>query len=270
MTATKGVLLEVRDLALRAGGRGDGRVLLQGLSFDVRPGERWTVLGPNGAGKTSLLAALAGVFPIASGSVWVDGRSLAEWKPALLSDRRAWCPQFWSDPFPATVHDTARLAHDRTGWWRAAARTATTDVQDVLERLDLAALAQADVRTLSGGERQRVAIATTLLQGAPLLLLDEPAAHLDLGHQHQLLDVLDAHAKACGSVVASLHDLNLAWDLASHVVLLDGRGGAQAGARADQMTPARLGAVFGVPMFETSLGTRRRFWPGRADEGVVR
>ncbi len=269
MTAT-GVALEVRDLTLQAGGRRDGRVLLRGLSFDVRPGERWTVLGPNGAGKTSLLAALAGVFPIAAGSVRVDGRSLADWKPVLLAERRAWCPQFWSDPFPATVRDTARLAYDRAGWWSAPAGAVEADVDAVLARLDLSALAHADVRTLSGGERQRVAIATTLLQGAPLLLLDEPASHLDLGHQHQLLDLLDVHAAACGSVVASLHDLNLAWDLATHVVLVDGRGGAQAGPRDEQMTPTRLGVVFGVPMFETTIGTRRRFWPGRADDREVR
>ena len=67
-----------------------------------------------------------------------------------------------------------------------------------------------------------VAIATALLQDAPLLLLDEPASHLDLGHQHLLLGILHDHAARGGAVVASLHDLNLAWDLASHVVLLDG------------------------------------------------
>ena len=100
-----------------------------------------------------------------------------------------------------------------------------------LDELGLRALADADVQSLSGGERQRVAIATALLQDAPLLLLDEPASHLDPAHQRLLLAVLRRHAAAGGSVVASLHDLDLAWDLASHCVLLDGGGGAVAGRR---------------------------------------
>ena len=93
------------------------------------------------------------------------------------------------------MFDTARLARHRGAWWQTGAGGPDVEVHATLERLDLQAYAQVDVRTLSGGERQRVAIATTLLlQGAPLLLLDEPASHLDLGHQQLLLDVLRAHA----------------------------------------------------------------------------
>ena len=150
------------------------------------------------------------------------------WPPAELAGRRAWSPQFWSDPFPASVRETAALAHERGAGWRnlLATRPARPEVTRVLERLGLDALADADVQSLSGGERQRVAIATALLQGAPLLLLDEPASHLDLAHQRLLVDLLRAHADGGGTVVASLHDLDLAWDLASHAVLIDGRGGA--------------------------------------------
>ncbi len=123
----------------------------------------------------------------------------------------------------------------------------------------LADLADSDVQTLSGGERQRVALATALLQDAPLLLLDEPASHLDLAHQRLLVALLLAHAEAGGAVVASLHDLDLAWDLASHVVLLDGRGGVVAGLRDDVLVADRLGAVFGVAIRAIDLGGARRF-----------
>src|SRR6185437_25742 len=141
---------------------------------------------------------------------------------------------------PATVRETAALARERAPSWRSLLQDRVdADVERVLDRLLLAPLAASDVQTLSGGERQRVAIATALLQGAPLLLLDEPASHLDLAHERLLVDVLRAQAAAGGAVVASLHDLDLAWDLASHVVLLDGRGGAVAGTRDDVLVADR-------------------------------
>ena len=253
-------LLSAEALALRAGGSARGRVLVDRLDIRVAAGERWVVVGPNGAGKSSLLAALAGVFPLAAGRVRVDGVELTEWRPSLLAARRAWSPQFWSDPFPATVRETAALAHRRDAGWRSAFdQRNDPEVERVLGRLLLADLADSDVQTLSGGERQRVALATALLQDAPLLLLDEPASHLDLAHQRLLVELLLRHADEGGAVVTSLHDLDLAWDLASHVVLLDGRGGAVAGRRDDVLVADRLGAVFGVAIEAIDLGGARRF-----------
>jgi iron complex transport system ATP-binding protein len=255
-----GALLEAVALALHAGGAPRGRMLFDRLDLSVGAGERWVVVGPNGAGKSSLLAALAGIFPVGAGSVRIDGVELASWPPAALADRRAWSPQFWSDPFPATVRETAALARRRDGGIRSLLDPGVdADVERVLERLLLAPLAASDVQLLSGGERQRVAIATALLQGAPLLLLDEPASHLDLAHQRLLVDLLLAHAAAGGAVIASLHDLNLAWDLASHVVLIDGAGHAVAGARDDILVAERLGAVFGVAIHALAVNGTARF-----------
>jgi iron complex transport system ATP-binding protein len=132
-------------------------------------------------------------------------------------------------------------------------------VEETAEVLGLSAYLQRRPRELSGGERQRVALATALLQDAPLLLLDEPASHLDLAHQRLLVEVLHRHADEGGAVVASLHDLDLAWDLASHAVLLDGRGGAVAGRRDDVLVAERLGAVFGVAIEAIDVGGARRF-----------
>jgi iron complex transport system ATP-binding protein len=237
-----------------------GRDLFGALDFRVRAGERWVVIGPNGAGKSSLLAAIAGVFPSAAGEVRIDGRAIAAWRPAALADRRAWSPQFWSDPFPATVRETALLARDRSFGRRANGPVDDeADATAVLDRLDLSRLADVDVQSLSGGERQCVAIATALLQGAPLLLLDEPASHLDPAHQRLLLAVLVDHARRGGAVVASLHDLDLAWDLGQHCILLDGRGGAVSGPCASVMTAERLSAVFGVAIESIELHGARRF-----------
>jgi iron complex transport system ATP-binding protein len=240
---TTGIALEIAGLRLRAGGGPRGRDLFGTLALRIAGGERWVVIGPNGAGKSSLLAAIAGVFPIAAGQVSIDGRTLADWPAEALAGRRAWSPQFWSDPFPATVRETAVLARERGAWWARSPATNDAFVVDrLLERLDLDRLADLDVRALSGGERQRVAIATALLQGAPLLLLDEPASHLDPAHQRLLLALLADHARAGGAVLASLHDLNLAWDLADHCIVLDGRGGAVAGRRDSVLTAERMSA----------------------------
>lgn len=253
--------LSVNNLSLRAGGETRGRVLFTSLDFTVNAEERWVVLGPNGSGKSSLLAAMAGVFPIGSGTVSVQGKPLAQWRPEALADWRAWCPQFWSDPFPSTVAETAAIAMRRGAWWHADGDDDEA-VARVLAELDLARLADADVRQLSGGERQRVAVATALLQGAPLALLDEPSSHLDLVHQSMLLELLKRRSARGQAVVASLHDINFAWDLATHAVLLDGHGHARAGVRSDVMSPEKLSQAFGVPIDRVEVCGQARFWVG--------
>ena len=268
--ASMGIDLEAAGLQLKAGGLAPGRDLFGALDLHIGSGQRWAVIGPNGAGKSSLLAAIAGIFPLAAGQVRVDGRALAAWSPDALAGRRAWSPQFWSDPFPATVRETAVLARERGFWWRPAEGSGDTGAVDrLLQRLDLDRLADIDVRALSGGERQRVAIATALLQEAPLLLLDEPASHLDPAHQRLLLALLADHARRGGAVLASLHDLNLAWDLADHCIVLDGKRGAVAGRRDNVLTAARMSSVFEVAIESVELHGARRFVTG-PEEGAAR
>jgi iron complex transport system ATP-binding protein len=241
--------LALQDVSLRAGAH--GRLLCSGLSAVVEPAQRWVLLGPNGAGKSTLLATLAGLLAPAHGEITLHGRALDDWPLGDLARERAWCPPHWTDPFPATVEETVRLARQHDGD-DVALRT-------LLDQFDVAPLARADVRTLSGGERQRVALATAWWQGAPLLLLDEPTAHLDLSHQELLVQRMQAHA---GSIVASLHDLNLAWRVATHAMLLDGRGGAVAGTRDAVLTPERLGQAFAVPIAWVEVCGQRRLWVG--------
>jgi iron complex transport system ATP-binding protein len=253
-------VLAVEALTLRAGGT--GRVLCSGLSFAIAAHQCWVLLGPNGAGKSTLLATLAGLMLPPQGDVRLGARSLGQWPLGALARERAWCPPHWIDPFPASVAETVSLA--RVDGDAPNAQT----LHALLQQLDIAALVDADVRTLSGGERQRVALAAAWWQGAPLLLLDEPASHLDLSHREQLVALLRSHLQGGGSAVVSVHDLDFAWRIATHAVLLDGRGGAAAGARDAVMEPERLATAFAVPVSWVEVCGQRRFWIGARPEAA--
>jgi iron complex transport system ATP-binding protein len=250
--------LHLEGLALRAGGSRDGRVLCSGLSLDAQPGQRWVVLGPNGAGKSTLLMALAGLIAPDSGRIVLGGQVLADWRGADLARCRAWCPQFWLDPFPVSAWETVASAVLATQSHRDAADVEQT-ARHWLRSFDTAHLADHDVRTLSGGERQRVALATAFAQEAPLLLLDEPASHLDWAHQRLLQSLLKQWSSEHGTVMVAVHDLNLAWALATHVLLLDGRGGATCGPRAEVLTADAIAAAYGVPISLVEEGDGRWF-----------
>ncbi|WAS53508.1 ABC transporter ATP-binding protein [Burkholderia ambifaria] len=252
------------DLTLKVG----ERTLLDGFTQAFRPGEIWCVAGPNGAGKTTLLATLAGLRQPTGGHVEIDRVPLAAWPPEQLARRRALMPQQLHDAFSATVFDTVLLNRfPYLGGWgwerdgdRAAARAA-------LATFGLGALASRDVLSLSGGERQRVALAATLCQDAPLMLLDEPLAHLDLHHQIDGLTALctwlDAGPR---TVLFSCHDLNLARRFATHALLLDGRGHAWAGPVHDVLTPTRASDAFGYPLVlirENGRDALLPAWPER-------
>jgi iron complex transport system ATP-binding protein len=237
--------LRIDGVTLRAG----PRVLIDGLTQDIGAGEMWCIAGPNGAGKTTLIDVLAGLSRPAAGAVSLDGRALETWRATDLAQHRALMPQAIHDAFSASVLDTVLLNRFPylTGWgWESAEDRAAAHA--ALDLLGLAPFAARDVLTLSGGERQRVALAAVLCQNAPLLLLDEPLAHLDLHHQIDCLDALarsvrDAHR----TVMFSCHDLNLARRFSTHALLLDGRGGVCAGFVDDVLTPARASASFGYP-----------------------
>ncbi|HET9822714.1 MAG TPA: ABC transporter ATP-binding protein [Burkholderiaceae bacterium] len=207
-------LLETRSLALRAA----GRVLVEGLDWTVRPGERWCVVGRNAAGKSTLLRALAGVGEVgvhAHGEVVWQGRAQRRWSALDAAALRAFMPQQAADRFPITVARLLELSVVRPAH----------DVASVLAALDIAALAPRPVLELSGGERQRVALAQAVLQGAPLVLLDEPVAFQDPAHQAQVARWLVGGLPADLALVVSAHDVNWIARVATHVLALlpDGR-----------------------------------------------
>jgi iron complex transport system ATP-binding protein len=246
-------LLEVEALRVGVG----GRTLIDAVSFTVRPGEVWCVLGANGAGKTLLLHTLAGLRPQDGGAIALAGRRLAQWRFEDAARVRAFLPQFNTHAFPITVADAVAMGrHPYLSRWAWEGEDDAAHADRALADVGLDALARRDVTTLSGGERQRVAIATLLAQDTPLMLLDEPIAHLDLRYQLRVLDHLAALGRRDRGIVLSIHDLTLARRCATHALLLRGEGRADVGRIEDVMTDEALSDAFACRVERVDAGGR--------------
>jgi iron complex transport system ATP-binding protein len=256
--STPAALLSCRELALAI----DGRTLCRGLGFAVGAGECWAIVGPNGAGKTTLLRTLAGLRRPDSGAVLYAGRDVATLGRREQAAQRAYLPENSSDYFPATALDVALSGrHPHLARWQWEGEADVARARAALAEFGLAACADRDVATLSGGERRRVALAAMLVQQAPLLLLDEPSSHLDLGQQITAFDVLVRHARANGAaLVIVVHDLHLALRYADHAVAIGG-GFATCGPSSATLTADALGMLFGRRLIEVGTGASRTLVP---------
>ncbi len=252
--------IELDDVTVSLG----GREVVRDVSAVVARGEWVALIGPNGAGKTTLLRAVAGLLPH-------EGRVSLLGRPETGLDRRelarilAVVPQTPETPPWLTVAEyvlmgrtphLGRLAREGEADRDAAARA--------LDRLELEALADRTLGTLSGGERQRVVVARALAQEASIVLLDEPTAALDIGHQQQALELLDGLRGPDGlTLVAAMHDLTLAAQYADRVLLLsEGRIVAD-GAPADVLTEAALAEHYGATVRILTVDDRVAVLPTR-------
>uniref|UniRef100_A0AAU2VX30 Heme ABC transporter ATP-binding protein n=1 Tax=Streptomyces sp. NBC_00008 TaxID=2903610 RepID=A0AAU2VX30_9ACTN len=234
---------EVSGLRVRLG----GRQVLDSIELTVHAGEVLALVGPNGAGKSTLLAALAADLPATSGTVRIDGRPVTDWSAPELALRRAVLPQSAALSFPFPVADVVRMGRAP---WAGTEREDEDDpaVRAAMAATEVTAFAARPFSALSGGERARVALARVLAQRAPLLLLDEPTAALDLRHQELVLRICRERAAAGDAVVVVLHDLGLAAAYADRAAVLhDGRI-AVAGPPAEVFTGALLGEVYRQPV----------------------
>jgi len=238
--------LDARDLRFAYPG---GRTLLDGVTLGVAPGEALCLLGPNGTGKTTLLRCLLGLETVRGGSIRVDGSDLASLSPVEAARRMAYVPQNTGAAFPFQVFDVVLMG--RTPHLRFLASPTDEDrhrCQEALARLGIAHLARRLYHELSGGERQMVLLARALAQGAPILIMDEPCAGLDLGNQVQLLRTIRDLAGAGYSIVLTTHLPDHAFALGGPVALLkDGRLQGPA-ATETLLTPDRLAALYDTPV----------------------
>jgi iron complex transport system ATP-binding protein len=197
------------------------------------------LLGPNGAGKTTLLRVLAGVIVPKLGEVYLGEHRLRQMGRSAVARQCAYLPQNTGASFDICVEDVVTLGrYPHVGPWRALSRQDYAAIHRAMERVGVTALRHRALPTLSGGERQRVFIARALAQEAPVLLLDEPSAALDIGRQIELMALLaDLHAEG-RTILAALHDLRLAMEYFPRALLLHaGRAVAEGDTRAVLVGP---------------------------------
>jgi len=237
------------------------RTLLRSLSLSVRRGEIWGVLGANGVGKTLLFHTVLGVRAARGGRIHLCGRPLATWRALEAARIRSFLPQVLHDAFSMPAIDAVMAGrHPHLSRWAWGGEQDRAEALAALSAMGVAALADRDVMTLSGGERQRVAIAALIAQGAPLMLLDEPLAHLDLHQQIQVLEQLRTMAlgATCG-IMLSLHDINLASRFVTHVLLFHDDATADSGPVAEVLSEGNLSRAFGHRIARIATGDRSVF-----------
>ncbi len=209
--------VEVRDVRVEL----DRTEIIASVDLTVAAGEWVTVIGPNGAGKSTLLRAVGGLVGY-GGRIDLFGTPLERLRRRDRARLVATVPQDPVVPPGMTVLDYALLG--RTPYIRPLASESPADldaVGEVLDQLDLGRFGARRLESLSGGERQRVFLARALAQGASLLLLDEPTSALDIGHQQEVLELVDRLRQERGlTVLSSMHDLSVAGEYAQRLVLM--------------------------------------------------
>lgn len=224
-----------------------GAPLLSGVNLVVEPGEWVSVIGPNGAGKSTLLRAIAGVAD-STGVIEVAGQSIAGLKARTRARLVSWVPQTPTIPSGISLFDYVLLG--RTPHLHPLAREQRSDVDivtTVLDELDLSRLASRMVETLSGGELQRAVIGRALAQQAPVILLDEPTSALDLGHQQEVLSLLDGLRSAGDrTIITTMHDLTLAGVFADRLIMLTCGEIVAEGTAIEVLTEPNLAKYYGA------------------------
>jgi iron complex transport system ATP-binding protein len=226
---------------------GDRRIL-DGIDLDVADGSWVSIVGPNGAGKTTLVRTVAGLVKPHAGRVEVDGVPTHALRARARARLVALVPQSPVIPVGVSVLDYALLGcTPHVSYFGRETAADVAACHTMLERLGVAELAGRPVETLSGGERQRVVLARALLQSAPIVLLDEPTTALDIGHQQDVLELVEELRHEHGlTVVSTMHDLTLAGLFADELVLLDAGRVAERGPASAVLTEAHLREHFGA------------------------
>lgn len=224
----------------------DDQTLLERVSVGVHGGELLGIVGPNGAGKTTLLRALSGDLELSEGTVYIDDRPLSDFDSRELARRRAVMPQSSYLPFLFTAREVVRMGRAPWEGERGEREHGAKLTDYAMGLTDTQEYAIRAYPTLSGGEQSRVTLARVLAQETPILLIDEPTAHLDLRHQHLVLQLARELASEGAAVVAVLHDLNLATMYVDTALVLHRGKLVASGSVETALHPDLLGPVFGL------------------------
>jgi iron complex transport system ATP-binding protein len=241
---------------------------IRDLSFSVGAGEVFGVIGPNASGKTTIIRLLSKVLTPARGDIFLAGDSLSRLSRAAVATRIAVVPQQVPVGFPYTVEELVvmgRFPHAPGRFFEG--EEDLRRAQEAMEATDVLALRGAPLDGLSGGERQRVMLARALCQAAPLLVLDEPTAHLDLRYQVEFVELVRRFNRSAGlTVILISHDLNLAAELCDRLLLLQAGAARMIGPVETVLEDSTLQSVYGCRVVVDKHPVSRRptvqvVWP---------
>ena len=228
--------------------RRNGNTIVDDVSLTIDAGERVAIVGPNGAGKTTLMRCMAGMLPPTSGAVKLGDAPVGRMAVRERARNIAYVMQVHESPPPLTVRDfvvMARYAYLPTWGGYSCADEAQAD--ESIATVKMTEFADRLMDTLSGGECQKVYLAAALAQDTPVLLLDEPATHLDYRHQQEMNDLIERiHAEVNKTIITVTHDLNAGFVHRSRIVAIaDGKVAFDGSI--DDLNTEKLETIYGIP-----------------------
>ncbi len=252
------LMLECRDLGFRY----KDTVIFENISFQAEKGRFCAILGRNGSGKTTLLHCLNKILNPLSGRILVQGKDITIFSRNELARKISLLPQEHMDIFPYKVMDVVVMG--RAPFLKISERPGEADYEiaaKALKQLNVENLSNRNFNRISGGERQIVLLARCLAQSAEIMLLDEPTNHLDFNHQYHLLSSIRQLCRENTiSVVASMHDPNLASIFADDVIMIKSGRVMAKGVKDDVMTENNISALYDMDVKQTRVNAAHCFF----------
>ena len=241
--------IQLHDLSTGYRSRREEKVISRHLELAIAPGEVVMLMGPNGSGKSTLMHTMAGLLPPLSGEVIISGKPLSSLKMKELARLLS---LVLTERIPAgnmAISDIVAVGrYPYTGFRGSLRPEDKVVIHEALRACHLDGMQERLYSTLSDGEKQRVMIARALAQETPLILLDEPTAHLDLPSRLEVTTMLRTLARSLGkSILISTHELDLALGWADTIWLMDREGKVTASAPEDLILDGHIERVFGAP-----------------------
>ncbi|GAB3995800.1 ABC transporter ATP-binding protein [Spirosoma daeguense] len=255
-------LLRAQALTIGYKGRqSPERIVAESLELELLPGQLVCLLGPNGAGKSTLMRTLAGLQPQLDGQITIDGQSVATLRPADVARKLSLVLSDRIDAGTLRVCELVALGRTpHTGWLGKLSQQDNALVQQAMMDTDTLVFANRRLQELSDGERQKVMLARALAQDTPLILLDEPTAHLDLPNRVEMMRLLHQLTRLTKkAILLSTHELDLALQMADKLWLLNPKGQLSAGTPEDLVLTGAFEATFDKSgfSFDRATGTFR-------------
>lgn len=252
-------IVETRSLAIGYRSSGTERIVARDLDLQLRPGNLVCLLGSNGAGKSTLMRTLSGLQPALAGEIMIDSRPLGVLKPAELAQKLSLVLTDRIDAGNLTAREVVALGRTPyTGWLGTLTKDDHFKITQSIEQTGITPLLDRHMHQLSDGEKQKVMLARALAQDTPLILLDEPTAHLDLPNRVEMMRLLHTLARNTRkAILLSTHELDLALQTADELWLMHPNGSILTGLPEDLVLNGAFEATFARSgfSFDRSTGT---------------